>query len=415
MVRKYSKIIYLIIYKFLLEIIFVKDIAPFNWGYKGLEVNFNFENYCISWIAYFVFTSLYITDKGKWVNYNFRDFIYLFLWFIPLTSGIILYGLGTLDSLYFVHFCIFYLFLYLWKIFFEHIDLKVNININNAIKKYIVLVLISLLSISVLYVFITCNIKFYFDDLENVYTQRTYFKKLDIPIIIKYILGSGLFVNIFFIIYSFCIKKYHYLILGLFVQYCLFSISAGKIVLFSVITVLIFILISDKLDFYKFLIMVLICLFIITVYSSYMPYSVPVGYIRRTFFIPNLLSYNYYDYFQNHIPIYLKINHDLYSNLPYLIAEIYHNKPFMAATNGLIGDAVANLGNLGIYIYPFILNMYFAIILMFSKNINSKYVVGVALLVVLVLQDSFFTTSLLSHGLLFVIMFSLFPNKFLGR
>ena len=103
------------------------------------------------------------------------------------------------------------------------------------------------------------------------------------------------------------------------------------------------------------------------------------------------------------------------SNLPYLIAEIYHNKPFMAATNGLIGDAVANLGNLGIYIYPFILNMYFAIILMFSKNINSKYVVGVALLVVLVLQDSFFTTSLLSHGLLFVIMFSLFPNKFLGR
>lgn len=50
---------------------------------------------------------------------------------------------------------------------------------------------------------------------------------------------------------------------------------------------------------------------------------------------------------------------------------------------------------------------------MFSKNINSKFVVGIAFLVVLVLQDSFFTTSLLSHGLLFVIiMFFLFPDKF---
>lgn len=413
MVRKYSKIIYLIIYKFLLEIIFVKDIAPFNWGYKGLEVNFNFENYCISWIAYFVFTSLYITDKGKWVNYNFRDFIYLFLWFIPLTSGIILYGLGTLDSLYFVYFCIFYLFLHFWKIFFEHIDLKLNININDTIKKYIVLLLILLLSIFVFYVFITCNIKFYFDDLENVYSQRSYFKKLNIPIIIKYILGSGLFINIFFIIYSFYMKKWYYLIFGLFVQYCLFSIAADKIVLFSVIIIFIFILISDKLEFYKFLKLALIGLLFITVYSSYMPYSVPVSYLRRILFIPNLLSYNYYDYFQNHIPIYLKINQDLYSNLPYLIAEIYHNKPSMAATNGLIGDAISNLGNLGIYIYPFILNLYFAIILMFSKNINSKFVVGIAFLVVLVLQDSFFTTSLLSHGLLFVIiMFFLFPDKF---
>lgn len=315
---------------------------------------------------------------------------------------------------------VFYLFLSIlfiyvfWEKFFENINFKIDINLNENVKKNISIIFIFLSIISILYVFLFYGINFYFDNLENVYTQRTYFKNLEISIIIKYILGSSLFINIFFVIYSFLYKKISYVILALFIQYCLFSLAADKIVLFSVLIVIILILITNKMDFYKFIKILLVGLLFITFYSSYEPYSVPVSYLRRVLFIPNLLSYNYYDFFQNHVPVYWKINQNLYPNLPYFIAEIYHNKPSMAATNGLIGDAIANLGNLGIYIYPFILNLYFAIILALTRNISSKFLVGIALLVVLILQDSFFTTSLLSHGLLSVIiMFFLFPENLL--
>ena len=182
--------------------------------------------------------------------------------------------------------------------------------------------------------------------------------------------------------------------------------------MYANLVTLLFIIFNDKIKF-KYFIFLCLSLFVFTIiYSHFYTGTIPAGYIRRVMFIPNLLSYNYYDFFINHEPLYYVLNKTAYPDLGHLIAGLYHDKPTMNANNGLIGDAFANLGYLGIIIYPLIFTMYIKILDIVSKYIESRYIAGLVLLVFVTLQNSFFSTSMFSHGLfILLVMLYCFPKE----
>lgn len=408
----------LLIYKFLLDIIYMLDIAPYYWGYSGLVCTYDPFCYFLGWIFFISFAVLYKNlINQNWREYTPSNYFYLFVFLFSFTPGIIMYGAGCFKTEYLIYFLLFYFFLYCSYYFLDKVVIDNTgyfCGINSRKMEKILFYFFSIISIiSVLFVFFNYDFSLFTKSLSDVYDQRALFKNIEMPKILSYILANACIINLIFIIYLIRRKRYIISLLILLIQYLLFSLDASKTVLFANFITLIFIVFNDKIKF-KYLFYISFSLFIFTIiYSCFFPMTIPSGYIRRIMFIPNLLSYNYYDFFINHEPIYYILNRDAYPNLSYLIAGLYHNKPLMSANNGLVGDAFANLGYIGVIIYPLILSVYIKILDITCKNIESRYIAGLVLLVFITLQNSFFSTSMFSHGLfILLIMFRCFPIEY---
>lgn len=401
----------LLIYKFLLDIIYMFDIAPYYWGYSGLVCTYDPFCYFFGWIFFISFAILYKNlIKQNWQEYTPSNYFYLFVFLFSFTPGIIMYGTGCFRTEYLIYFLIFYFLLYYSYYFLDKVVIdNTGYFCGNNIRKIekVLFYFFSIISIiSVLFVFFNYDFSLFTKSLSDVYTQRALFKNIEMPKILSYILANACIINLIFTIYLLINKRYIISLLILLIQYLLFSLDASKTVLFANFITLLFIIFNDKIKL-RYLFYFIFSLFIFTIiYSYFFPMTIPSGYIRRIMFIPNLLSYNYYDFFTNHEPLYYVLNRDAYPNLSYLIADLYHNKPLMSANNGLVGDAFANLGYLGAIIYPLILSVYIKILDITCRNIESRYIAGLVLLVFITLQNSFFSTSMFSHGL-FVLLIML--------
>lgn len=410
-------LILIIIYKILLDVIYIIDIAPYYWGYSGLGYIYDPLRYFFSWFIFIGFTILYKNlIKLDWSEYSPSNYIYLFIYLFSFIPGIVMFGAGCFELEYFIYFLLFYLSIYCSYYFLNKVIIdNYNFFYNRTVRKTgkILFYLLSTISIfSVLFVFFYYDFSLFTKSLSNVYEQRAVFKNIEIPKFLSYILANACIINLIFIIFLIKKKKYILSLFVIFIQYLLFSLDASKTVLFANLVTLLFIIFNDKIKF-KYFIFLCLSLFVFTIiYSHFYTMTIPAGYIRRVMFIPNLLSYNYYDFFINHEPLYYVLNKTAYPDLGHLIADLYHNKPSMNANNGLIGDAFANLGYLGSLIYPLIFSVYIKFMDIVGKYIESRYIAGLVLLVFITLQNSFFSTSMFSHGLfVLLIMLYCFPKE----
>ena len=131
---------------------------------------------------------------------------------------------------------------------------------------------------------------------------------------------------------------------------------------------------------------------------------------QRMMYMPNSLSYYYFDYFSNRVPDYYRasfLSHfgfvTPYPDLPLTIARVYYNSE-MFCNNGLMSEAFANMGYLGILVHPIL-------ILVILKMLDSKignydkitflcigFVLGLRFI------SSYVITALFTYGLLVVIL-----------
>ena len=78
----------------------------------------------------------------------------------------------------------------------------------------------------------------------------------------------------------------------------------------------------------------------------------------------------------------------------------------------LFSDAYANFGIWGILLFPFLLIMFVKIMDSFTRGIDVKLLILPIIATVLGFMSSFFTTLLLTHGLLLLLLlFAVFPKK----
>jgi hypothetical protein len=145
------------------------------------------------------------------------------------------------------------------------------------------------------------------------------------------------------------------------------------------------------------------------------------GYILyRVLFIPNLLSYQFYDYFTNHELLFWRdsIVHKIGFKSPYpfsvpnLIARVYYSDALGNANNGLCGDAFANFGWFGLMILPLLIVIFCKFSDACSKHLDSRILLTAAVIFAMGFTNCSFFMLLLSNGFLFAsILLYILPEQ----
>ena len=141
---------------------------------------------------------------------------------------------------------------------------------------------------------------------------------------------------------------------------------------------------------------------------------------RRVLFVPALLNYCYYDYFNSNGPDYyissfvgkiLKIPSGHKQDISHTIGEIYFNAPQMAANNGLYSDAFANLGVAGCIILPLLLCFSIFMLQYFSRNLPNKVLFSIVIVYSMTFISSFLSTIVFTHALAVLMLICYFMSS----
>ncbi|HEK1038984.1 TPA: hypothetical protein SMQ30_001942 [Proteus mirabilis] len=137
--------------------------------------------------------------------------------------------------------------------------------------------------------------------------------------------------------------------------------------------------------------------------------------IRRLFFIPSLLNYYFFDFFESSFTYYSNsylssvIDYPFDRTIPQLIGKAYFNSEEMSANNGYISDGYANFGQLGVFINIFLASIVFKVLK--SSNLPPKYF-GLIFITIYAIQGSAFSTFLFTHaGILLLILTPMLFNR----
>ena len=74
----------------------------------------------------------------------------------------------------------------------------------------------------------------------------------------------------------------------------------------------------------------------------------------------------------------------------------------MSANNGLISDAVSNLGNVGIFVFPIVIIIILYYIDRCSEGIDMRIMLVTVIYISILFLSSFVVTILVTHGLIFL-------------
>lgn len=138
--------------------------------------------------------------------------------------------------------------------------------------------------------------------------------------------------------------------------------------------------------------------------------------IRRLFFIPAILNFYYFDFFDNNYIFYSNsylsfiLDYPFSKEPPHLVGSFYFNSEEMSANNGYISDGFSNLGNIGVLINIIISSMLFRRFKIY--NVPPKYL-GLLFIMLYAIQGSSLSTVLITHGglLLYILIPVVFNNS----
>lgn len=136
--------------------------------------------------------------------------------------------------------------------------------------------------------------------------------------------------------------------------------------------------------------------------------------IRRGLFVPALLDTFYIDFFAERAKMYWStstfslglVNNPYDRTAPFLIGLEYFGREGMSANTGIIGSGFSHAGVIGIAIYSIFLGLSISYINKCAKYSSHAYVTSVSIFPLMgVLTSTDFTTALLTHGFLFLLIF----------
>lgn len=211
------------------------------------------------------------------------------------------------------------------------------------------------------------------------------------------------------IIFSFKEKRYYLVMLGVLLQLYLFLSTGNKITLLILLVLLGFSVANGFLGKTKLLQVGLVSglLLIVALPNNQLSIVVEDLLFRRFIFHPALLNIQYHEFFQE--PLYYSYSFlSLFSEYryplppPQMIGMHYYESSEGNMTNGIIGDALINLGFWGVLLIPLLCAM---LVTYFYKLKTSPIYFPLFFLLIQSFIDAPFFTSILTHGiLLFVIV-----------
>ena len=405
----------IISYRLFLDLNYKNIISPL-FEYDGYINVSTLSSYFYSWVILLVFIPFIIR------LYQFQDaffsnvIVLLFLMaYVPCTSLIAFMPVdGMFVSLIISYWVLFMLSVALFKNKqLHHLSIK-----NGHYVFYLIMILLMLSIIYVSGVYADFRISF---DLINEYELRADSMNWDLPGIMNYLIPAAGTILPMYLVYFFQMRnKFMVLVLSVIILLN-FSLGGHKTVLFLLLLCFwgYFFFTSKSVYKYSWFLTIITCISYIEykVFSSFLGATLIV---RRVLYVPAFLNYQYYDFFSVREKDMWRtgILGKLGFESPYGVTKISHligkqmGYPEMGANNGLFSDAYANFGIWGILLFPFLLVMFVKIMDSFTRDIDVKLLILPIIATVLGFMSSFFTTLLLTHGLLLLLLlFAVFPKK----
>lgn len=409
------------IYRFLLDIIYINLIVP-KYQYAGFTDQHNIISFAISWILAIASIPLILTvihNIEKRIS-NFIISIIYFISFIPFTT--LIYA-NEFEEGYIIGNAIYWIILIIWQNYFQKKKINPIKIVRNIKWTNLTIYLITIISIgTVCYIsfrYTGFRVNFNFDIIYELRAENSLYQ---LPTILQYFFSWTTAINSILLAYCIIQKRNIWAISIFVVQMLSFGINGSKTTFFTaILTILICEFYSNKhVKSLKYILVYgLVSIFIIVILQKILTNSTFLSdvFLRRGMFVPVELGSSYFDFFSNHEPDYFRgsfLRHlgfeTPYPDLQRTIAEIYYNSA-ANANNGLISDAITNMGYIGILIMPFILTLILHMLDCCTYKLDIRIMFVTSVYLSSELSNTFLSRTLLSHGLLAVMLVSLLLKR----
>ena len=401
----------LLLYKLVMDFFYIRYISTIWKDVKWCPIKPNIADETVSWIIYVAILLLIMPMlKKKFADYLFSEYVLLFLLLFSVVPELSICGAGTFSKKYFGLLNIYWMLMFLLYrfSFFEKEKDLLQLSFLSTLWKERVFQLICIVCAGTLtFVFLYYGNGQFFADSpisSTVYEIRAEWSKIYItmPFFVRYIIANASMILCFLLLYLLDGKRY--LLAGgvCLIQYMNFSCGAKKIDLFMMILCLVVYVLREYMDIKWVVGLVAGCvLFIIGMYEFYGNWGF-MGVGKRAFFLPNMISWCYYDFFRKHLPIIgslFGIETVSKADVPNIIGLEYGRSAIGTyANSGLFGDAVMMFGAYGAIIVPVLWSLYLFILDKASRNVTFTIKMGIGFCWAFLMQNSYMTTSMLSHG-----------------
>ncbi len=412
------------LYKIALAVVYNKGIVP-TYYYVGFLSNYSLFNDLIGWLLFVVLSiRLVMIDHNKGAIFSKAVGFTLFL--LIYTPFSVAFSFGMYDSPFFIANNIYWFVL----IFFLASQSKKRLKpIPHLIagsfsigEKFVevfgVASLVLILYISWKYTGFRLNLS-----ILNVYVLRSEARAYSMPTIIRYMFGWTRIVNSICLCMSLVRRKKIMPLVFLFNQFLSFGIDGMKSSLFiMILDILIYVFYRFKLYKNEFTFIALgFNAFAIGAIAEMLLFKTKwlvylIAY--RMEFLPVNISYHFYDFFTHHEPDYFRSSflrlfgfESPYENINYMISGVYSGDYSSQANNGLISDAITNMGYSGIVLMPIILVLFLHLFDRCCQGINNYLIITLAMYCAMTFSNMFFLTNLLTGGWIVALLLVILMNR----
>lgn len=389
-------------------------VAPY-FAYTAYKYQPSMGFMLASWVILIVLAAVnrhFYNNKGNRMSFEILYVLFI-MHVVPFTSMV---AFGQFEMTFIISNTVFWLLLFCLSCYYPEKNRAKKLKLapyrlhgEKQIKIIAIAFGVVILYISARYAHFRFNLS-----LDDVYAQRSEAEAYNMPSVLVYFFSWTRPVNTVLIAYFIRKKMNLYAAATIVIQLLSFSIDGLKTTLF----LLAFAVAINMLPKVKYRVMNgiilsgICCVNMLSMLLHKLTGSIYLVSLlcRRVFFEPVKISGYYFDYFTNNQPDYFRQSFlrllgfsSPYPTIPVMISEVYEkNSSF--ANNGLISDAITNMGYVGILIFPVALFLLLRVLDRSSKGLDSRICITIAMYLSIVLTNSFLMRVLFTHGMIILIL-----------
>ena len=405
-----------LLYRITLDIIYIYGIYPYYDYLYNFKYSYSIERFFYSYLLIipFGYVIYKYTDK--------RDISSLFIlaltmvYFLPGTS---IYCWDGLSFVYFVFYLLFFLLLVLYNKILPHYKF---VRKRKSGKNFINRLAIIIAVINALFIvyFHGFNLTL---DFSDIYDMREDWSSTNIPTIMAYFQPfAARFIPIL-IVYFVCKKKYFYVLLLFISQLLSFSFGGMKYTFFALIISLLvgFFYSNFKRIIILYGLLGINILSILELFLLQRESFIITFLTRRLSYVPNKISYYYYEFFCRNELLYLResflrwfgFENPYNKRIPALIGDYAFGRT-MGANTGMFGEAYSQFGWLSTFIYPLFYILAFRLLeasYTIRNKVDYKMIFTTVILFTISFIDGSFFSILLTQGFLLTCLLLYFMSN----
>ncbi len=408
-------------WRFSLDAIYVYFVSPV-WSYTGLVCVLDPARYVLA-LAVQLFSLRFLNNMVK--RSSVSDVGVLLLYLMAFMPGLSVISFVPTNWGYFIAFCLFWFLLLIFneKLFtFKGVASSIEGRTGSKKHSQLVVGLLTIASILVVlyvsyrYAGFRINL-----DLFDVYDLRTEAREFDRGVFLTYAFGACRSLVPALTALFLVQKRWGVAAFLTLVALLMFSVDGMKSSIFAIFAVYAVFILARNRDLkkyvYGFAALGALCLMLGVLFQER---TIIDSVLRRTLYLPTYLGYGYFDFFSNHeLDLYrqgflgrLGFSSPYSEGIAVIIGEQYYIGG--NANSGLLADAFANFGMLGVIAIPFAVVVILRILEACSTGVSNVIVDSCALIIAYRMVNSFLPTILLTHGVLLLLVFMYFiPRGFI--